>query len=183
MAARDPAPPTEATLREAALRHLSRYGTTRAGLLRVLARRVARWARTVAAPEEAVSAAMRAAETTVAGLAAAGAVNDAAFAESRARSLHRAGRSRRAIAAHLHAKGVSVELAAALPDDPAHELTAALLYASRRRLGPFRQPPDPAQRPRDLARLARAGFQAGIAAQALRMPLAEAEQRVFASRR
>ncbi len=182
MSARDSAPPTEATLREAALRHLARYATTRTGLLGVLTRRVERWARSSQPAAEQVSAAMQAAEAAVARLAAAGAVDDAAFVESRARSLHRAGRSRRAIAAHLQARGVSAELAA-LPDDPARELAAALLYASRRRIGPFRQPPDPAQHLRDLARLARAGFPAAIAAQALRMPFGDAERRVLAARR
>ena len=175
-------PPTEATLREAALRHLSRYGTTRAGLLRVLARRVQRWARAAEAPAADVAAALQSAEAAVARLAEAGAVDDAAFAESRARSLHRAGRSRRAIAAHLQAKGVGAELATR-PDDPASELAAALLYACRRRIGPFRQPPDPAQHLRDLARLARAGFPAAIAGQALRMPADEAERQVLAARR
>ena len=66
---------------------------------------------------------------------------------------------------------------------PEQELAAALLYASRRRIGPFRQPADPAQRPRDLARLGRAGFPATVAIQVLDMAAAEAEQQVFAARR
>ena len=184
-------PPTEASLREAALRHLARYSTTRAGLLRVLARRVDRWARAAAPAGEQggaqVAAAKHAAETVVARPAPAGAVDDAAFAASRARSLHRAGRSSRAIAAHLLAKGVSAELAAEVPKSAEQELAAALLYASRRRMGPFRprsqQPAQPDQRLRDLARLARAGFPAGVALHVLDLAPSQAEQLVLAARR
>jgi regulatory protein len=178
-----PGPPPDArSLHDAAVRHLARYSATQAGLLRVLGRRIDRWARAAEADAEIVAAAQRAARDVVAKLAAVGAVDDAAFAASRARSLARAGRSRRAIGAHLAARGVSAELTAALPDDPEAELAAALAYARRRRLGPFRQPPDPEQQMRDLARLARAGFPQSIATQVLRMDPDEAEERVIAAR-
>ncbi len=175
-------PPDEDALRQAALAHLARYSTTRAGLLRVLGRRVDRWARAAEAAPDAVAACLQAARLVVARLAAIGAVDDAAFAAGRARSLHRAGRSRRAIVAHLQAKGVPADLAA-LPEDAEAELAAALLYAARRRIGPFRPSADPAQRPRDLARLARAGFSAGVALRALRLPPDEAEARLLEARR
>ena len=180
-------PPDEAALRQAALNHLARYSTTQAGLLRVLGRRVERWARAVAAaggerpPREQMAAALAACRSAVATLASAGAVNDAMFAAGRSRSLRRAGRSSRAIAAHLQAKGVAAELIA--PSDPAVELAAAVLYAGRRRMGPFRTPPDPAQRPRDLARLARAGFPAAIASRLLGLPAEEAEALLLEARR
>ncbi len=191
-------PPDEPALRQAALNHLARYAATQAGLLRVLGRRVQRWARAAEseaggeadAVAAAAAAAMDAARAVVARLAAVGAVDDAAFAAGRARSLRRAGRSGRAIAAHLQAKGVPPELAAA-PDDPAAELAAALLYARRRRMGPFRhlvdlagEDPDrdPGQRARDLARLARAGFSAAVAIQALDLPPEDAEALVLAAR-
>ena len=45
-------PPTEVSLREAALSHLARYATTRAGLIRVLDRRIDRWARAQEEPPE-----------------------------------------------------------------------------------------------------------------------------------
>ena len=175
-------PPDEAALRQAALAHLARYSTTQAGLLRVLGRRVNRWARAADAPGDVVAACLQAARAVVARLAAIGAVDDAAFAAGRARALHRAGRSRRAISAHLQAKGVPPALAA-LPDDPAAELSAALLYAGRRRIGPFRPEPDPAERPRDLARLARAGFGADIALRTLDLPPEEAEALLLHARR
>ncbi len=175
-------PPDEDALRQAALTYLGRYNTTQAGLLRVLRRRVDRWARLAEATPATVAACVQAARAVVARLAAVGALDDAAFAAGRARSLHRAGRSRRAITAHLQAKGVPPALAA-LPDDPAAELAAALLYAGRRRIGPFRAEPDPAQRPRDLARLARAGFAAEIAHRALNLPPEEAEALLLEARR
>jgi regulatory protein len=175
-------PPDAAALRQAALNHLARYGTTQAGLLRVLTRRIQRWARAAEAPGESVTAAVAAARAVVAQLTAIGALDDARFAESRVRSLQRAGRSRRAISAHLQAKGVPAELAA-VPEDPAAELAAALLYARRRRIGPFRPEPDPDLRPRDLARMARAGFTAAAANQALDLPADEAEALVAQARR
>ncbi len=175
-------PPDEAALREAALGYLARYSATQVGLLRVLNRRVARWARAAGATAEATAAPLAAARAVVSRLATVGAVDDAAFAAGRARALHRAGRSRRAITAHLQAKGVPASLAT-LPEDPEAELAAALLYCSRRRMGPFRSPPDPNARLRDLARLARAGFPAAVAQRVLRLALDQAEARLLEARR
>lgn len=172
-AAPSEAAPSEAALHEAALAHLARYATTEAGLLRVLERRIARWRRGASGEAETLAVAAAAARAAVlrivTRLAAAGGVDDAAFAHARAERLHRAGRSRRAIAAHLAARGVAAETArAALPEDPESELAAALALARRRRLGPFRADPAPAP-DRDLAVLARAGFSRAIAEQALTM--------------
>lgn len=185
------AKPDAANLHEAALRYLARYAATAAGLLRVLVRRVDRWAHAAAADAEDVAAAKRAAQAVVARLVAAGAVDDAAFAAGRARSLARSGRSRRAIAAHLVAKGVPGALTAALPDDPDAELAAALAYARRRRMGPFRAASvtedDGAAPARDLrlkalARLARAGFAQSVAGQVLDMDADAAEAMLIALR-
>ncbi|MDR3539042.1 MAG: RecX family transcriptional regulator [Acetobacteraceae bacterium] len=185
-------PPDETSLRDAALAHLARYAATEAGLRRVLQRRIERWARAaeVGADRETVAelaaTASAIAGAVVARLAAAGAVSDAEFAASRARSLTRAGRSRRAIAAHLAAKGVDTELArSAAPDDPDTELAAALSLARRRRIGPFRaaDTADEAVHRKELGILARAGFVQALAAQALAMDPAEAEDRVLALRR
>ena len=185
-------PPDQGVLHEAALTHLARYATTQAGLRRVLERRVDRWARLAAAEAEpeAIRAqaaeAKRAAAEVVLRLAEAGAVNDAAFAASRARSLARAGRSRRAITAHLGGKGVAADLAReAVPDDAETELAAALVLARRRRIGPFRagEPLDEAGRRRALAAFARAGFSQAVAVRALAMEPGEAEALVIALRR
>lgn len=180
-------PPDARTLHDAALRYLARYAATQAGLLRVLVRRVDRWAHAAEAAPAAAATARQAARGVVTRLVAAGAIDDAAFAEGRARSLARAGRSRRAITAHLAAKGVPGDLAA-LPDDPEAELAAALAYARRRRMGPFRTAEleamaAQAQRLKELGRMARAGFAQGVAAQALDMAAEAAEAAVIAARR
>jgi regulatory protein len=181
-------------LRDAALTYLARYAATEAGLLRVLERRIDRWARLAQTAEtdpDVIAAqaatARHAARDVVKRLAAAGAVNDAAFAESRVRSLVRAGRSRRAIGAHLAAKGVGAETQRqVLPDDGVDaDLAAALVLARRRRIGPFRtgEPPDAAGRRRELAVFARAGFPQSVAARALDTEAAEAEALVNQLRR
>lgn len=184
--------PTAARLREAALAHLARFAATEAGLRRVLERRVDRWARAAEAegqPSESVAAAAAKARAAAAEIAAAmvqaGAVDDAAFAESRARRLARAGRSRRAIAAHLAAKGVAAEAAAAaIPDSEDAELDAALAFCRRRRVGPFARGPEDAEAHRKaLAALARGGFAHGVARRALAMDAETAEDRLLAARR
>jgi len=171
-------------LYDAALAYLARYAATELSLRRILERRVERWARLAGGsgdPEsiaESAAAAREAVRAVVARLAAAGAVNDTTYAESRAVSLRRAGRSRRAVAAHLATKGVSSEIArAVVPNDDASELVAALVLARRRRLGPFRvgTKPDAAGYRRELAVLARAGFPQGVASRALSMDPWQAE--------
>ena len=185
-------PPNAARLREAALAHLARFAATEAGLRRVLERRIARWARAAEAEgqsREAIAASAAALTAEIAGIAqslvAAGAVNDAAFAESRARRLARSGHSRRAIAAHLAAKGIESETAtAALPEGEEAELLAALAFCRRRRIGPFaRVVPDAAARMKALAALARGGFAQGVARRALAMEPDQAEEMLLAGRR
>ncbi|HTU52649.1 MAG TPA: RecX family transcriptional regulator [Acetobacteraceae bacterium] len=176
----------QAALHEAALAHLARYAATSAGLERVLLRRLARWAREPDAIQSEPAAARAAAKSVVARLVAAGAVDDAAFAAARARRLARTGNSRLRIAAHLARHGITgTTLAAALPSDRTAELLAALTLARRRHIGPFRAAPrpDPDTARRELAILARAGFPAPVAKQALAMPRADAEERLAASRR
>jgi regulatory protein len=186
------AAPTASRLREAALAHLARFAATEAALTRVLVRRIDRWARaaeTEGQPRDHIAAAAAAARAAAAAVAAAmvqaGAVDDAAFAASRARRLARSGRSRRAIAAHLGAKGVDAgTAAAALPDGEEAELDAALAACRRRRVGPFARAPEDAEaRRKALAALARGGFAHGVARRALAMDPAEAEDRLIAARR
>ncbi len=178
-------PPDRARLHEAALRHLARYAATEAGLTRVLDRRIERWARVAATEGEVDPAAVRqaklAAREVTAALVTAGAVDDAAFAEARARRLTRAGRSSRAVGAHLAARGVGELAASVLPDDPERDLAAALVYARKRRIGPFRtEDADPEQRRREMGAMARAGFGHGTVERAMDMDADEALSRVLA---
>jgi len=177
----------EATLREAGLTYIARYGGTAAALTRALDRRIRRWAEALLAAEEPDREAIAAqtavfrelARKVVLSLGELGAVDDAAFAESRARRLRRSGRSRRAVLAHLGGKGVAADLAtAAVPEDEAAELAAALAFARRRRVGPFARDnaADEESRDRILAAFGRAGFSGGVARQALDCDPAEAER-------
>jgi regulatory protein len=190
-------PPDAGRLRDAALAHLARFGTTEAGLVRVLDRRVARWVRNqqqLGAPPERLAAQAAAAREAVRAVArslvGSGVVDDSVFAESRARSLHRSGRSRRAISAHLAAKGVDPVLAdAVLPDGADDELAAAVAFARRRRVGPFARnvgdetSASTAPDPRVLAAFARAGFSRDVAERALSLSPEEAEEAVLALKR
>jgi regulatory protein len=177
----DSTPPDAGSLYQAALNYLARYATTEAGLRRMLHRRIDRWARGVADKEmlaEKVTAAKQAAALVVARLAASGAVSDTAFAESRARSLVSAGRSRRAAAAQLAAKGVDEELAqSVLPEDAENELASAFVLARKRRIGPFRLS-EPADRQREFGIMARAGFPRAVAERALDAEPEEAEEAI-----
>jgi regulatory protein len=183
-------PPDEARLAEAALAHLARFAATEAGLRRVLARRVDRWARAAEAEGQAdvaprAAAAKAAAAAVAKRMVTQGAVDDAAFAESRARRLLRSGRSRRAALAHLREKGVdAATAAAALPEGEEAELAAALAFCRRRRIGPFGKDvaPTPETRLKALGALARAGFGREMASRALRMAPAEADARLIAGR-
>ncbi len=180
-------PPDAASLHEAAVAYLARYGATRATLARALNRRVDRWLRGATGPGAAAqaAAAKRAVPEVVARLADAGAVNDAAFAHSRARKLARTGHSHRASAAHLAARGVPPDLVrTALPPDEPRELAAAVTYLRRRRLGPFRAAEAPPEgRLKDLGSLARAGFSGDLARRAMALTRDEAEALLLASRR
>ena len=109
-----------------------------------------------------------------------GLVNDAAYAAGRARRGVTQGRSLRRIAAGLAAKGVdAADTAAAiasLRDEAADpELAAAIAFARRRRLGPFRRDPHPRDaelelRRAELAAFARAGFSRRTAELRPRLP-------------
>lgn len=166
-------PPDAALLYEAALNHMARYAATEASLARALARRVERWGRAQedAEPEE-TARAMRRAKAEIPGVLARlkelGALNDEAFAASRAKRLTREGKSRRATLAHLAAKGVK---APTLPDDPERELAAACAYLRRRRAGPFGDAPEQ----KILAAMARGGFAQSTARRALALDREDAE--------
>lgn len=186
-------------LREAALAHLARFGTTRHGLEQVLLRRIARWekqALKAGADTEEVAEAAQALRPVVAEIAeemvCLGAVDDASFATSRARRLVRSGRSGRAVQAHLAARGVEADLRDAALQDAVEgfsaaqrELCAALVLARKRRMGPFATPyvaDDEADTEQALARrhkalgvLARAGYARDVAEQVLDMSPTEAE--------
>jgi regulatory protein len=163
-ATRTARPITAKYLQNAATFYLERYASSAEGLRRILRRRV-RKAEVLEAPimdnvEQAI-------EAVVQKFVSAGLLDDRAFAQTKARSLHRRGMSGRLTRQRLQAAGVDGETVdkamAGLDDelgtDPAtRELQAAAAFARRRRLGPWRAKDREENRTRDLASLARAGF-------------------------
>lgn len=157
------APPvTAAWLEAAAARYLARFEASSARLRRVLLAKVLRSAKDHGTdPEEG----RRLVEALIARTVASGLVDDDRFAKSKAASLRRKGASARGVRDRLAVDGidrdtVSGALAAADESDPASaEQAAALAYARRRRLGPFRPPEARAAfKDKDTAALMRAGY-------------------------
>ncbi|MCH8155528.1 MAG: RecX family transcriptional regulator [Proteobacteria bacterium] len=174
---RRPRGPRKATpkyLRNSALYYLERYASSSGHLRRLLLAKVARSARAHGAdpeidPEMDAEAGAAAVEALIAELLGAGLLDDARYAAERARVLHRRGASARAIRTALLAKEIETDdierALAGLREEAAEpELAAALAYARRRRLGPYRDPDARADRrekdlrEKDLAALGRQGF-------------------------
>jgi regulatory protein len=154
-----------AALERAAIDYLQRYASSAAGLRRVLLRRVERSARRDGADRKQGAVAV---EAIIEKLLQRGLLNDRTYGEAKARSLQARGTSRRATEAYLTAKGLAREdiaqALAARAEGPVNpELSAALVYCRKRRIGPYRNPEErvAAQR-RDMAALARRGFAYGV---------------------
>lgn len=135
--------------------------------------------------EAAAAAARLAARAVVLQLRSIGALDDAAFAAQRAGSLARTGRSSRAVQSHLLARGIEAGLVnQAVAEHMSDEIPSALIYLRRRRLGAFRSgDADDELRRKELAALARAGFSAEVARQALRLSREEARDVIARFRR
>ena len=150
-----------ASLRRWALRYLDRYAASASRLRRLMDRKIAASARAHGTEPEAARAQ---ADALLTELIAAGILNDRAHAEQQAGALRRRGLSRKAVIARLAAKGLDgddIQSALGEIDAPSEDpdLEAAVRYARRRRLGAYRRPEErPDRRDRDLAALARQGF-------------------------
>lgn len=165
-----PRPVTATSLENVAMYYLERFAGSTADLRRVLLRRVRRAAEGAAGDDDRSAVEARRAEGSalvealIAKLQRAGILDDRRYAESKAASLRRRGGSRRAVAARLAQHGVERDLItdaihATGEDGEDAELLAAAALARRRRLGPFRPgEPTAASRLKDMAALARAGF-------------------------
>ena len=156
---RKPRAITPAYLEKAALFYLERYASSSQNLKAVLRRKVWRAAREVEIDRDAADGWI---DAVVAKLQRAGLLNDKAYAEMRVMSLRRQGESARAIRMKLAAKGVDAETIVRALDrqeDENDDLAAAIAYARRRRLGPFRAAAQrDERRDKDMAALARKGF-------------------------
>jgi len=170
--------PTPQSLANVALHYLGRFAASEASLRRVLLNRLRRVAmeNQCFAGDAALQTSLRSTiETIIASHKKSGAINDAAFAETKVNSLRRQGRSRRAIQQRLGVKGIKsalIEEALAQNADGVEpeevEMQAALALARRRKLGAFRKTPaDEDKKRKDFAALARAGFSSAIARRVL----------------
>ncbi len=170
---------TERSIENAALFYLQRFSSSAENLRRVLIRKVWRAAGVAGADCEQGFIADGAAivDRIVNRFVESGLLDDRTYAENRAASLHRRGLPVARIRHQLALKGVGLDaidhaLAALIEEGreaPASlDLAAAVNLARRRRLGPFRQPPDRmGMRTKDLAVLARAGFSYPLAVQVI----------------
>lgn len=163
-----PKPVTQQSLRNAALRYVDRFATSRDNLRSVLMRRVHT---SHHHHDTSIEEAVIWIEELLDKLEKAKFINDQSYAEMRAGSLHRKGNSVRVISMKLKEKGLSEDnISKALDtlrletDSTNLERDAALILAKRRRMGPWRAPEKRAEmKDKDLARLARAGFSYDLA--------------------
>lgn len=154
-----PRPPLDPpTIRALALHYLGRYATTRGRLKHYLERKIKErgWAEN--APEASL-------DSLIAEFAERGYVDDAGFAEARTNSMLRRGYGRSRVKAALRHARIEAELADATSQiDPESAREAALVFARRRRLGPFGVPIlDHKQREKAIAAFIRAGHPYEIA--------------------
>ena len=157
---------TPETLARAGRAYLDRYAACSGQLRRMLLARVDRSARAHGTPREEGVAAI---EVIIARARDQGLLDDAAYAEAKAASLHRRGNSLKAVAGHLRLKGLEpLEVRRAIASlrrgiDAADEVAAAT-YCRKRRMGPHRPAGErAAMRGKDMAALARRGFPYAVA--------------------
>lgn len=156
---------TQTYLENAGLYYLGRYASSTANFRRVMKRKIDRSARHHEQDAEQFYPLL---EEIISRYQSSGLLNDAQYSFAKVRSLRARGTSERMIHAKLSQKGLSSdEIAAAIEqhakeEDADHkdetERAAAEKYARKRRLGPYRIPPDPDRYDKDMAAMARAGF-------------------------
>lgn len=168
-----------------ALHYLGRYASTEAHLARILENRVGKHAYKGGDVPHETGDWIRAVVQKAVRLEL---VDDRAYARGRLASLRLKGFGKRRIRADLRHKGVPPEIIdEAMTEEGADdedEFGAALRFARRRRLGPYRlegtRNIDPAKiQQRALGALARAGFDYAVAKRILELDLEEAEALMY----
>ena len=153
-------------MRNSALHYLGRYTATSAQLRRIMNRRIDR-SLDFHGGDRAEAAEWL--DELVGQLVEAGYLNDSAYALARCEELAARGASTRMIRVKLRSKGLesevienALEALAETSEDP--DFQAAVAYARRRRLGPFRRgdAPDYTGLRKEYAALARQGFPMGL---------------------
>ena len=157
---RPPRPLDRDRLNELAIAYLARFATSAAKLEAYLRRKLRErgWQGEGEPPVAAL----------VERCVAAGYIDDAAYARSKAGSLRRRGYGARRVDQSLSAAGIDADLRDAVRGSVAEEQQAALALARKRRLGPFAAAPaDRQAREKQLAVLLRAGHRLDIARQVI----------------
>jgi regulatory protein len=104
------------------------------------------------------------------------ALDDENYAQVRAASGGRSGKSTRAVARKLAEKGIDRDIIEAAVEE-IDDLRSAVIYARKKAFGPFRRKPgDEQQERRELASFGRQGFSFDVGRRVTRMTLAEAEE-------
>ena len=152
-----PKPVTPERLEKSALVYLERFATSKANLKRVLMRKVQNDREME--PEDRTRLAAHV-ERLLERLEAQGYLNDKIYAEGRVAALRRRGESARGIGQRLVAKGLARDLVAdTLEQEGSTDAEAAVAFARRRRLGPYRTADRRGEfREKDMAAMGRAGF-------------------------
>lgn len=155
--ARRPIPPLDsAALERLALRYVERFSTTRARLADYLRRKIRErgWD---GAPADPAGIAAHLAEL--------GYVDDRAFGEARARAMGRRGLGKRRVDGALRQAGIEESDAEALaPAIAGQAVTAALIFARKKRIGPFAlEVADRPLREKQLGAMVRAGHDFALA--------------------
>jgi regulatory protein len=154
------------SLDNAALYYLGRFATSSENLRRVLLRRVERAAKHHDTDRQACAEMI---DQLIGRYLESGLLDDVAYARAQGASLNRRGKSIRAIRSWLKQRYVATDIIddtiTALAEELGElDLAAAIAYARKRRLGPYRKaekPPDSLEK--ELAALARSGFSYGLA--------------------
>ena len=151
-------PLNEAKLQELALSYVGRFATTRAKLRSYLARKIRErgWSGEKDADLDALANRF----------ASQGYIDDAAYALSKAQGLTARGYGERRVVEKLRVAGVEEADGKAARDHAQDEqLSAALRFAERRRLGPFarQKPAERSEREKAIAAMVRAGHSFGLA--------------------
>ncbi|MFF0947535.1 recombination regulator RecX [Rhizobium leguminosarum] len=109
-------------------------------------------------------------------------LDDSAYAEISTRSAVRGGKSKRAIAQKLAAKGVSSDKVEAALEE-ADDLYAAAIFARKRAFGPFRRVElDEKRKAKELSAFARNGFSFDIGRKVFDMSFEDAKEVILAGR-
>ncbi len=159
--ARDAGPFTPEALEEATLRYLNRFDCS--------VEKLRSYMRTLVRRHGGDAALLAHGETLLERYRASGVLDDGRFAKNLAERMRGRGTSRRMLKKKLLARGIGRDVADEVArSSPESDLEAARAFARRRRIGPYRPEADRnANRRRDLAALARQGFDHDTALRAL----------------